>query len=227
MLSISNQPLKAIPHPESVTYEHDEDNRLLSAGDATFGYDDNGNLTSKTVDASVTSYAWDKNGMLKQLNRDGVLYDYAYDPLLRRVSRTVNGVETRYVYERGGALLAETDDTGTVTAYYVYGLGLLSKITPAGDAYYYHYDGLGSTVAITDANENVVNSYAYGIFGQILESNETIDNPFKYVGAFGVMDEGNGTYYMTFRYYDSEIGRFISKDPIGLAGGINMYSLTK
>jgi RHS repeat-associated protein len=93
-----------------------------------------------------------------------------------------------------------------------------------GDAYYYHYDGIGSTVAITDANENIVNSYAYGIFGQILDSNETISNPFKYVGAFGVMDEGNGTYYMTFRYYDPHVGRFISKDPIGLAGGINMYS---
>jgi hypothetical protein len=38
------------------------------------------------------------------------------------------------------------------------------------------------------------------------------------------MDEGNGTYYMTFRYYDPEVGRFISKDPIGFAGGdVNLY----
>ncbi len=68
-----------------------------------------------------------------------------------------------------------------------------------------------------------MNKYAYGIFGQIIAQDEQVENPFKYVGAFGVTDEGNGLYYMRARYYDPEAGRFISKDPIGLAGGINMY----
>jgi RHS repeat-associated protein len=70
----------------------------------------------------------------------------------------------------------------------------------------------------------MVNKYAYGVFGQVIDKEEQVENPFKYVGAFGVMDEGNGLYFMRARYYDPEVGRFISKDPIGLAGGINMYA---
>jgi hypothetical protein len=37
------------------------------------------------------------------------------------------------------------------------------------------------------------------------------------------MDEGNGLFYMRARYYDPEVGRFITKDPIGFAGGLNLY----
>ena len=121
-------------------------------------------------------------------------------------------------------ILAETDNSGNITTYYVYGLGLVSKITPEGKAYYYHYDGIGSTVAITDSSGSIVNKYAYDAFGSVLKSEEQITNPFKYVGRFGVMDEGNGLLYMRARYYDPEVGRFTNKDPIGLSGGLNLYA---
>ena len=60
----------------------------------------------------------------------------------------------------------------------------------------------------------------------MLSQVEGISNPFKFVGAFGVMDEGNGLLYMGARYYDPATGRFISKDPIGWAGGLNLYGYT-
>jgi RHS repeat-associated protein len=120
--------------------------------------------------------------------------------------------------------LAETDGSGNITSYYVYGLGLISKITPGGQVYYYQYDDLGSTIAITDSSGNVVNQYAYDPFGNLANSTETVPNPFRYVGALGVMDEGNGLLYMRARYYAPNIGRFINQDPIGLAGGLNMYA---
>ena len=68
-------------------------------------------------------------------------------------------------------------------------------------------------------NQNVVNSYAYDPFGQILGQQETIPQPFKYVGQYGVMAEPNGLYYMRARYYDPNVGRFISEDPMGFGGG--------
>jgi len=43
--------------------------------------------------------------------------------------------------------------------------------------------------------------------------------PFKFVGQYGVMTELNGFYYMRARYYDLEVGRFISENPIGFEGG--------
>ena len=115
------------------------------------------------------------------------------------------------------------DAANNITTYYVYGMGLISRVTPSGVAYHYHYDNLGSTVAITDSSGSIVNKYSYDAFGKVLSQSEGISNPFKYVGAFGVMDEGNGLLFMRARYYDPATGRFISKDPIGWAGGLNLY----
>jgi len=53
---------------------------------------------------------------------------------------------------------------------------------------------------------------------------ETIQQPFKYAGQVGIIDEGNNLYYMRARYYDANIGRFISEDPIGHNGGLNLYA---
>jgi RHS repeat-associated protein len=103
-------------------------------------------------------------------------------------------------------------------------MGLIEKITPGGQSYTYHYDGTGSTIAMTDSSGNIVNEYAYDEFGNIVGNSETVSNPFKYVGQYGVMDEGNGFYYMRARYYDPQNGRFISEDPIGLGGGINQFA---
>ncbi|SPF44946.1 hypothetical protein SBDP1_520001 [Syntrophobacter sp. SbD1] len=90
--------------------------------------------------------------------------------------------------------------------------------TSAG-RYCYHFNGTGSTAALTDMTGAVVNSYAYDPFGQILGQQETIAQPFKYVGQYGVMAEPNGLYYMRARYYDPTVGRFISEDPLGFGGG--------
>ena len=65
----------------------------------------------------------------------------------------------------------------------------------------------------------MINSYAYDPYGEILGQQETVTQPFKFVGQFGVMAEPNGLYYMRARYYDPTAGRFISEDPIGFGGG--------
>jgi len=51
-----------------------------------------------------------------------------------------------------------------------------------------------------------------------------LSQPFQYVGQSGVMAEPNGFYYMRARYYDPEVGRFVSEDPIGFDGGLNLYA---
>jgi RHS repeat-associated protein len=105
----------------------------------------------------------------------------------------------------------------------VHGTGLLAAITPSDDLYCYHYDGVGNTVAITDSSETVVNSYDYSPFGMIISESEGFAQPFKFVGKLGVMAEGD-FYSMRARYYDPQVGRFISEDPLGFDGGdVNLY----
>jgi RHS repeat-associated protein len=223
------QPLNMVSPLQDSTYSYNSDNRLLTAGSTVFNYDNNGNLITKTLGSNVTNYSWDFNNMLTQVTVGGDTYGYKYDGLGNRIAKIVNGAETKYVVDPKGRLsrvLAEATSTGSVTAYYVYGRGLISKITHTNQAYHYHYDGIGSTIAITDSLGTVVNKYAYDAFGKVISQTETIPNPFKYVGRYGVMDDGNGLLYMRARYYDAEIGRFINKDPIGLLSGVNMYTYT-
>jgi RHS repeat-associated protein len=82
---------------------------------------------------------------------------------------------------------------------------------------------VGNTVAITDGSETVVNSYDYSPFGMIISESEGFAQPFKFVGKLGVMAEGD-FYFMRARYYDPQVGRFISEDPLGFDGGdVNLY----
>jgi len=220
-----HQPLNAVPPTQSVTNTFGNDNRMLTMGSATFDFDNTGNVITKTVGSAITTYSWNYDNVLTQEVSGSNTYSYTYDGLGNRVAKVVNSTTTRYVVEpRSSTVLAETDASGNITAYYVYGLGLISKITPSDEAYFYHYDGLGSIVAMTDSSGSVVNKYSYDAYGKVLNQVEAVSNPFKYVGLFGVMDEGNGLLYMRARYYDTEMRRFLNKDPIGLLGGLNMYA---
>ena len=147
---------------------------------------------------------------------------YTYDGLGNRLQRNHNGDITRFVHS-GDNVIATADATNTIDQYFIYGLGLEAMIV-GSDTYTYHFNGIGSTVAMTDNTENIVNQYAYEAFGKISNENELVDQPFAYVGQYGVQQEPNALYFMRARYYDSNVGRFIKEDPIGLAGGDSVYA---
>jgi RHS repeat-associated protein len=112
----------------------------------------------------------------------------------------------------------------TPNVQYTQGLQLVNKIS--GDqSWWYHYDGIGSTLNVTDNNGLLVNHYLYEPFGAVAWAQETIPNPFRFVGANGVMDDGNGIHYMRARYYSANLGRFFSEDPLGMSSGDpNLYN---
>lgn len=186
-------------------------NRLQSDGTNSFGYDNEGQLNS----GYGNSYTFDYEHRLTAMSGASFNYDDAGN----RLMATRNGVTTKYIYDVTGNLLAEADVNNNITRYYVYGAGLLAMVTPAGQIFNYHFNVTGNTVAMTDQSQTMVNKYAYEPFGRIANQQETIVQPFKYVGQFGVMAETNGFYYMKARYYDSNVGRFISEDPKGFDGG--------
>lgn len=208
-----NEPLMGTGGGENSTYTYNtQKNRLLSDSGNSFAYDNEGQLAS----GYSSNYTFDYEHRLTAVGST----QFTYDGSGNRIQATRNGSTTKYIYDATGNLLAEIDANNNFT-YYIYGKGLMAMVTSAGQVYTYHYNATGSTVAMTDASSNIVNKYAYDPFGNILGKEETVqpNQPFTFVGQFGVMTETDGLYYMRARYYDAKVGRFISEDPIGFGGG--------
>lgn len=208
--------------PTTITYSFNtktNGNKLINDGTNTFAYNNEGQTTVAYGQTQTFDYEHRLTGI-------GSDVQFSYDGAGNRARAVRNEVTTNYTYDANGNLLTETD--GTTTKYYIYGNGLLAMVAPDAQSndtvYNYHYNPVGSTVAITDQSQTIVNKYAYDPFGNILDKTETVSQPFKFVGQYGVFTESNGIHKMGARYYDSNVGRFISEDPIGFAGGtVNLY----
>lgn len=130
---------------------------------------------------------------------------------------------TKYVYDNED-IIFEFDGNDSLIASYTHGPGIDEPISVQRDSakYYYHQDGLGSITYITDTLGNVINTYLYDSFGNIMERTGGLDNPYTYTGR--EWDEESGLYHFRARYYNPSTSQFIAEDPIGFLGGRNFYS---
>lgn len=202
-------------------YTYNDQNELLTAGTTNFVHDADGRITQK----GSTQFIYDKRDQLLSANMNSQNLGYTYDGLGNRRSRTENGTTTKYVLDISGMsqVLMETDDNGNPKHYYIYGLGLINRIDAIDNSRFYHFDHRGSTIAMTDANQTITHSYFYDDFGYPLHTQEEDFNPFRYVGMYGVMYEQEDLQFMRARFYDGEVGRFLSEDPIW-ASNLYRYS---
>ena len=187
------------------------------AGQVTgYTYDNMGRLTSD----GVRTFTWDLASRLTALSQGGNSVTCTYDALGMRVSRTSGGIATEYVwnYALGIPSVSVVKQGGNDRYYYVHlpDGQLLYRIAAADNSrHFYHFDEAGSTLYLTVDGGAIAESYGITPFGRLTSSGGPADNPFTFIGAYGVMQEGDsGLYYMRARYYDSITGRFISPDPV-------------
>ncbi|MFV0436620.1 MAG: phospholipase A2 [Desulfopila sp.] len=194
------------------------------SGPRAYALDANGN----TVSDGVFAFSYDGLNRLVTVEREGVIVaSYTYDAYNRRTSKTVDAETTYYAYDQSGNLLTEVDETGTTLRDYIYLDGALFavKIYGSGDAatvYYALNDHLGTPQQLVDSIGTVVWQAVYDPFGKAQVQVETIVNNIRFPGQY--FDAETGLHYNWHRFYDPETGRYISADPIGLAGGINLYA---
>lgn len=213
------QPFATLPVPTAGTTSSTfTNNRINNLGSTNFTHDDDGNITAK----GSSTYGYDLEDNLTSYTGSGLAMTALYDAFGNRRSVTRNGTETRYVLDMNGlaTVLAETNSSNTVQNYYLHGLGLVARVKADGTLHYYHGDFRGSTIAMTNASQTITHKYQYDEFGNLTNSQEADPNPFRYVGAYGIMHESPDLTYMRARYYDPTTGRFNSEDPIW---HVNLY----
>lgn len=175
---------------------------------------------------------------------------YGYDPLGRRLfKRDAFGI-TRFVWD-GPLLLSETRGAKTKTYIYEpdsfvplaqvngnFGKEADAEARISAELLYFHTDHLGTPRELTDQQGNLRWAATYRAWGNVLrvevptppprttiplqkDEEKSVEQPFRFQGQYH--DDETGLSYNRFRYYDPDCGRFVSQDPIGLEGGINLY----
>ncbi|MCO7225902.1 RHS repeat-associated core domain-containing protein [Pleionea sp. CnH1-48] len=199
-------------------YDYAFDGQALSAASQNLmTYDASGNLLTRDNEV----YEYNHHGRLRKLTTGSGTSEFIYNSQGLRTVKVVNGVATLYSYDLNGKLLAEYDSQGQVIKEYVYlnnePLGLIQS----DQTYFYHNDHQGTPIALTNQQKGVVWQAQYDVFGSANISNNGIENNLRFAGQY--FDSESGLHYNWHRYYDPKLGRYITSDPIGLAGGINTY----
>jgi RHS repeat-associated protein len=213
----------------TIDYGYDARDRLTSETltpnpAASYGWDTNGNLTSKDAEAT---YTWDsENRLTKVTKADGTVVDHVYDADGNRVRTTTAKPgqpteATDFLVDTSGGLshvVAEIDATaGALKTYYVRGDDLLSVVRPDAAApsgwqtRFYHSDYIGSVRRLTDENGNITDGYTYEAFGTQIAHSGTDPQPYTFTGE--PLDPNSGWQYHRARWMDPRVGRFAAMDP--------------
>jgi RHS repeat-associated protein len=202
------------------TLTYDIDNQLSTWNTQQVTFDADGNMTNGPLPSgTMGSYGFDSRNRLTLAGGSG----YRYNPDGLRLEVTGSGAATYAIDPNAVHSRVLFRTVGSTTTYYVYGLGLIYEDTN-GSTKSYHFNQVGSTLALTDDTGTATDRVGYSPFGKITERTGTTNTPFLFNGAFGVMTDANGLYYMRARYYNPRLMRFVNADPSGFGGGLNWYA---
>ena len=171
---------------------------------------------------------WERCGLLKSLSDGSATISFSYDGKGLRRTKKVGDVTTTYMYV-DGKIISETDGTNYIIYYYD-AEGILG-INLNGRLYMFRKNVFGDVTHIFSEGGELVGKYSYTAYGECtieLDVNGIATlNPIRYRSYY--YDEETGLYYLKSRYYDPEVGRFISIDSIDYVdpdtiNGLNLYA---
>jgi RHS repeat-associated protein len=194
---------------------YNANNQLTTWGTAGLFYDANGNMTSD----GTHSYAWDARNHLSAIDSGGTA-SFAYDPFGRRVSKNILATSTSFLYD--GANPVQENIGGASTANSLMGgIDEVFQRTDSAGARSFLTDALGSSLALADATGTLQTTYSFDAFGNTTLAGSSTTNSFAYTGR---ELDASGLYFYRARYYNPQLQRFISEDPLGYAGNsVNFY----
>lgn len=207
--------------------------RLERVGNTELRYDHEGRLAEKVLaDGAKWVYRWTESGRLAAVVRpDGGEVRFLYDALGRRVRKEYGDTVTEYVWD-GDDLVHERviragEAQPVVTWLFEPGTFAPAAKLVGRKRYAVITDHLGTPTALVTETGKLAWKAQLDVWGvpraatEGVEARERTENPWRYPGQYE--DAETGLYYNRFRYYDPEAGRYVSPDPIGLAGGLAAF----
>lgn len=212
--------------PADHNWAYSEGNELLRRDGVTYEYDVLGQLLRKVDEEGETRYEWNRLGHLtRAILSNGEIWAYQYDPLSRRVSKASPGHETEFVWDLHVVLgVSESEDQVPAFACWEHKPKDFQPIAHelCGQVFLCSNDTVGRPTALLAKNGAVVFSDRSQAFGTSFdEQQQEIECPIAFPGQW--LDSETGLCYNFHRYYEPEAARYISPDPLGMAGGISPY----
>jgi RHS repeat-associated protein len=209
-------------------WQFDLADRLVERPGHSYAYDACGNcIEHREHGRGTTRFTYDGRNRLVRVERpDGDGIEYAYDGLGRRVRKRVGDSETLFLWN-GDLLAAERHADGGQRTYLYHRkshhlIGWVDRDAQGTRCYFVHSDHLGRPQEVTDEQGRLVWAVDYDAFGAIRRVLVAeVECPFRSAGQYA--DAETGLYYNRSRYFDPATARYMSEDPTGLAGGINLY----
>lgn len=208
-------------------YAHDANHRMRESPGHTYDYDDDGNTRVRDPGlAGQATYTWDQDNRLTGYASGATSAAYVQDPFARRLKKTVGATTTSYLWT-GDHLLAEYGGTGTRVARYTQldGYAPAQVATPNGGSeliHTLHSDRLDTPRVIADAAGSAVWQAAYEAYGKAHLST-ALSTPLNVRLPGQYFDGESAVHDNYFRYFDPGVGRYVSADPIGQLGDVNLY----
>ena len=177
------------------------------------------------------TYTWQQGRQLATMSSGNITWTYTYDANGMRTSRTSNGT-TAYTYVYNGSQLSMMTCNGNVLYFAYDAAGRPMTVNYNGNTYYYVTNLQGDVLAILNELGQMMVNYTYDAWGRSLGTGGALANslglynPLRYRGY--VYDQETGLYYVSSRYYDPEIGRWINADGQLTTGsdltGLNLFA---
>ncbi|STM29807.1 RHS repeat-associated core domain-containing protein [Escherichia coli] len=212
-------------------------NRLMSYRGVHYRYDEFGRAVEKEGRSGTQSYRYDAEHRMVEVTTARGTYRYVYDALGRRTEKQHISPDgkpynrTKFLWD-GMRLAQESRPEGTDSLYIYRDPGSyepLARVDKAGKEgpnriLYFHTDVNGAPEEMTDSDGKIVWETGYQVWGNTIQEKDhgRVEQNLRYQAQY--LDRETGLHYNLHRYYDPDVGRFIVTDPIGLAGGINLYA---
>lgn len=220
---------------DGISHVYNPLNQLLSDGENTYSYDSNGNLTEQVSDSETTRYAYDALDRLISVTIGTQKHVYTYDETNRRLTKQafflqgdtwVEQDQTYFLYQGINEIGAYTKEHEPIEQR-ILGIGKGAEIGAAvfieiqGNTYIPIHDHNGSITALLSPTGEQKEGVRYTAFGEE-DCYLSASNPWRF--ASKRTDSETGLIYFGNRYYNPKTHRWVTADPIGTAGGPNLYA---